>query len=455
MALESGSFIDDLVDTNPLGTDAKNKGDDHLRLIKKVVKATFPGLGGAAWRVQAKSSAYTVVAGDNMTTFNCTAALTLSLTAVATLGNKFLSIVIANGGDVTIDPNSSETVNGSATQVIPDGAVGILVCNGTLWFMGVMPVNVTAAALTVLDDTTVAAMVTTLGFTITAAQAAALDVAQIFTKIQRYTKGGDIASASPLVLDTDGNYFDVTGTTGFSQITCTAGDFFMLQFDGALTMTDGANLDLGGGNITTAAGDRGLFYAIATNTAQLIGWIQEGAARALGRFEFVSTAAIGLATTLTVTGLTAGYDYIFVLEAFAPTDDAEVLWMRWSDDNGVSYEAGAGDYQWANTRGATSETSAADTEIQLSGTGTWGNDAGNTSTMSVTLVNPNASSEQTTAFWEGYFLNVSATPVLIDLRGAARFTQGTDAVDAVQFLWSGGSTFKAQGDITVWRRKRS
>ena len=35
-------------------------------------------------------------------------------------------------------------------------------------------------------------------------------------------KGGDIASASPLVIDTDGDYFDVTGTTGFAAMTVAA-----------------------------------------------------------------------------------------------------------------------------------------------------------------------------------------------------------------------------------------
>jgi len=93
-----------------------------------------------------------------------------------------------------------------------------------------------------------------------------------------FTKGGDIASASPLVIDTDGGFFDVTGTTGFSAMTVAAGRLFMLQFDGALTMTDGASLDLGGSNITTAAGDRGLFYATAANTAVLVAWVAEGEA---------------------------------------------------------------------------------------------------------------------------------------------------------------------------------
>jgi len=103
----------------------------------------------------------------------------------------------------------------------------------------------------------------------------------------RWAKGADIASASPLVLGTDGNYFDVTGTTGFSQITCTAGTFFMVQFDAVLTMTDGANLDLGGLDITTVAGDRALFFAIAANTAQLLVYKEEG--NRLPSPDFIST----------------------------------------------------------------------------------------------------------------------------------------------------------------------
>ncbi len=209
---------------------------------------------------------------------------------------------------------------------------------------------------------------------------AALNLAQIYTAIQRFTKGGDIASASPLVLDTDGNYFDVTGTTGFSQITCTAGDTFMLQFDGALTMTDGANLDLGGVNITTATGDRGWFYATATNTAQLISWIDEGTGgvpTVITREFFVMLAAngdtfpylsnVGDFPTLAIndTGL---FQFVF----FIPTDftsltDAVVVLipdatetLNWSvtTDFGASGEAST-----ANSDSETSSTSATANQI--------------------------------------------------------------------------------------------
>lgn len=42
MPLETGNFVNDLVITNPPGTDLKSQGDDHLQLIKKVLKNTFP-----------------------------------------------------------------------------------------------------------------------------------------------------------------------------------------------------------------------------------------------------------------------------------------------------------------------------------------------------------------------------------------------------------------------------
>ena len=111
---------------------------------------------------------------------------------------------------------------------------------------------------------------------ITALGAAGTGVSNTFTKNQVWNKGSDLSSASPLVLGADGNYFDVTGTTGFSQITCTSGTLFMLQFDGALTMTDGSNLDLAGANIVTVAGGRGLFFTVATNKAQLLAYQVEG-----------------------------------------------------------------------------------------------------------------------------------------------------------------------------------
>lgn len=101
---------------------------------------------------------------------------------------------------------------------------------------------------------------------------AALSTAQLFTALQKFTKGADLASASTLVVGTDGNFFDVTGTTTITGMTVAAGALFVLQFDGALTLTDGASLELGSESIAAAAGDHALFYATAANTVTLLAY---------------------------------------------------------------------------------------------------------------------------------------------------------------------------------------
>ena len=57
MGLETGSFISDLVATNPLGTDDRSQGDDHIRLIKSVLKTTFPNVAGAVTASHAQLNA--------------------------------------------------------------------------------------------------------------------------------------------------------------------------------------------------------------------------------------------------------------------------------------------------------------------------------------------------------------------------------------------------------------
>ena len=47
MALESGTYINSLNASNPASTDGLGQADDHLRLIKSTIKATFPNLDGA------------------------------------------------------------------------------------------------------------------------------------------------------------------------------------------------------------------------------------------------------------------------------------------------------------------------------------------------------------------------------------------------------------------------
>jgi hypothetical protein len=47
MALETGTYISDLVVTNPAAADGLVDADNHFRLIKSTIKATFPNVTGA------------------------------------------------------------------------------------------------------------------------------------------------------------------------------------------------------------------------------------------------------------------------------------------------------------------------------------------------------------------------------------------------------------------------
>jgi len=112
-------------------------------------------------------------------------------------------------------------------------------------------------------------------------------------------KGGDIASASPTVIDTDGDFFAVTGTTNFSAFTVAADRHFFLEFGGALTMTHGnGTLDLpGGANITTAASDVGEFISTAANVVTCVNYTKRD-----------GTAVVAAASGVTAKWLLATHD---------------------------------------------------------------------------------------------------------------------------------------------------
>ena len=91
-----------------------------------------------------------------------------------------------------------------------------------------------------------------------------------FTGTSQWDKGNDIASAATLAPGADGNYFDVTGTTGITAINAVRsqpGTVIKLHFDGIVLITHHAtNLIMpNGANYTTAAGDELEFVEYAAN----------------------------------------------------------------------------------------------------------------------------------------------------------------------------------------------
>lgn len=65
----------------------------------------------------------------------CTAALTLTLIAAATAEEGFYFLVTnASSGNVTIDPDGAETIDGASTFTLYPNDSVIVICNGTAWF---------------------------------------------------------------------------------------------------------------------------------------------------------------------------------------------------------------------------------------------------------------------------------------------------------------------------------
>lgn len=63
MAIESAAFISDLNTSNPPGSDPVGQADDHIRLLKSVLKATFPNLSGAVTSTQTQLNGALVPTG--------------------------------------------------------------------------------------------------------------------------------------------------------------------------------------------------------------------------------------------------------------------------------------------------------------------------------------------------------------------------------------------------------
>ncbi|ARQ08606.1 hypothetical protein NXC12_CH00515 [Rhizobium etli] len=102
----------------------------------------------------AKGTSYTAVSDDNNAVLRFTAAATLSLTAAATLTavtSQWHVTVIADGGDVTIDPNGAETIDGAATLIVPNGSSTYIACDGSNFFTDKMVSSLDAKA----DETAV------------------------------------------------------------------------------------------------------------------------------------------------------------------------------------------------------------------------------------------------------------------------------------------------------------
>lgn len=113
MALESGTYINSLVATNPVATDGLAEADDHMRLIKATIKSTFPSITGA---VTATHTQLNALSGYTGTVADLNYAKDLNATGVTATEFDYLDGVTSN--IQTQLGTKQATVTGGATTIL-------------------------------------------------------------------------------------------------------------------------------------------------------------------------------------------------------------------------------------------------------------------------------------------------------------------------------------------------
>ena len=327
-ALSTTSASNTPAGSDSIGTDL----DDHLRDIKKNIRFASNHPVQAA-----KITAYTVVATDHNTLLqvNATAsAVTVTLLAAATAGDGFRVGVkrINSATDVTVDGNSSETIDGSTTSVLKSlNQSEWYVCDGSNWHIE--------------ND----------------------------YKESNIAKGSDIASANTLTVGTDGNYFDITGTTQINSFVVSPNREFTLQFDGALVLQHhSSNLDLPSeANITTAAGDVASFFSTGSNTAQCVNYTRADGTSVVSGADIVNDTSPQLGGALDCQGndITAVGTLKMTEQANAEADTAGAgqIWVDTATPNRFMFTDDAGtDFGISPTFISSEQTVATDTALNVS-----------------------------------------------------------------------------------------
>jgi len=124
-------------------------------------------------------------------------------------------------------------------------------------------------------------------------------------------QGADVPSSATTNLDNvSGNIVDITGTTSITAITLSRGRERFVRFRGALTLTNGANLSLPGGqNILTANGDIAIFRGESSSVVRCIQYILASGRVLLVNNVIQSISASVAASALTISASRLALDF--------------------------------------------------------------------------------------------------------------------------------------------------
>jgi len=100
--------------------------------VGRLTSAANVAFSGSSVKLSSRSSNTILAAADNAYLINLSSTFTQTFTAAATLGDGWFCYLKNGGsGDITLDPNASETIDGLTSYLMYPGEVRLIQCTGT------------------------------------------------------------------------------------------------------------------------------------------------------------------------------------------------------------------------------------------------------------------------------------------------------------------------------------
>ena len=252
MALETGNYIDDLVITNPTASDPISQGDDHLQLIKKVVKQSFPSVDSAVHAIHPSATAPATSLTAGLMWFDTSANL-LKIRNEANDAWVTLAVSIVTSNSVDVDAG---TVDGAVIGGTTPAAI-----TGTTLTGSTSLALATGATVTGIDNGALGSSATLL-----ATQGAVKTYVDAQVTAQDLDFQGDSGTGA---IDLDSQTLDIAGgsgitTTAGSQTLTVAGDDATTSAKGVASFSSD-NFSVSSGAVTIK--DAGVANAELANMA--------------------------------------------------------------------------------------------------------------------------------------------------------------------------------------------
>jgi len=359
MGLETATYISGLVATNPVGaTDPKSAGDDHIRLIKSTILATFAAITGAVTAshtelnnltgVTGKTGTGNLVLSASPTLTGTVTAATVAATTLTGAGSGITALNASNLASGTVPdarfPATLPALNGSALTNLNGTAIATgTVANARLDLSAVPAASLTGSHT--LPDSVLSTNVPLINATNTFTIGQVIDAASASNSYLRYKVGG---VDKGFVALGDG----VGGTAGNLTVRAEAG--LDLMSNGAnirLAISSSGNFDFKAGTVTRS-------NASATE----VGYAGSPL-RSISTSD--NTAATDSGKTIRMTG---GSGQTFTLDGDPPTDAR----VQIINDSGNNWQlAASGTLTWIATTGTRTLATGTTTEAHHLGSGNW------------------------------------------------------------------------------------